>query len=154
MDSQSSIGVGAVMRRPALFIKPKISLILCLFFFFVYSLSFIVCVFSHIPLWLHFFLGTAIILHFFYVLRRYVFYRHPLSVRCLWCDDQDHWRMQYRDAHVRSIELFQSIMVSRYLIFMSFRVPGRFFPIALPLALDSGDSESMQRLRRTLLKSD
>jgi len=138
----------------ALLIKPKISIVLCLFFSFIYCLSFLLLALVHLSLWFHFLLGAFLILHFIYIMRRYVFYRHPLSVRRLWCDHHDHWRIQYRDAHVRSAELFQSVIISRYFIFMAFRVPGHFFPVTLPLALDSESLESMRRLRRALLQSD
>lgn len=140
--------------RNAFLIKPRISIVLFLFFAFVYLLSFFIAAVAHMPAWLHFLVGAFMVVHFVYVMRRYVFYRHPLSVKRLWCDDHDHWKMQYRDAHVRTATLLQSVMVSRYLVFLAFRVPGRFFPVAVPLAMDSEKSESMRRLRQALVSED
>ena len=92
-------------------------------------------------------------------MRRYVFYRHPLSVKCLWCDDHDNWNMEYRDVHVRSAELLHATIISRYFVFMSFHISGRFLPIVVPLALNSEKLENMCRWlqsdvdRRPLLQS-
>ncbi len=136
--------------RNALLIKPRVSTLLCLFFCFIYLFSFLLIVFLPIALWLRFLVDGFVILHFIYVMRRYVFYRHPLSVKRLWCDDQDNWNIQYRDAHVRSAELLHATIISRYFVFMSFHISSRFLPVIIPLALDSEKSENMRRLRRRL----
>jgi len=131
-------------------IKPKISIYLFLFFCVVYVFSFTFFILVHIPLWLHFFACLFLLFHFVYVMRRHVLYRHPLSVTRLWCDDNMGWNIQCRDAHVRSVKLFQSIVVSRYYIFLAFRVPGRWLPLPVTLALDSDNPENMRSLRRLL----
>ena len=137
--------------RSALLIRPRISILLYLFFCALYIVSFLLFAYSPIPLWAHLLLSTFLILHFLYVMRRYVFYQHPLSVTRLWCDERADWKIQCRDAHVRTAKLLQSTIISRYLIFLAFRVPDHFFPITLPLALDSDNTENMRQLRRCIV---
>jgi len=137
--------------RNALLIKPRVSLFLCLFFCVIYTMSFLLLAWASMAIWLHFLLSAFVLLHFIYVMRRYVFYRHPLSVKRLWCDEHDDWKIQYSDAHVRTAKLLQSVMVSRYLIFLAFRLPGRLLPVTVPLALDSDESDNIRRLRQVVL---
>lgn len=106
------------------------------------------------PLWLHWIGGSFLVVHLILVLRRYVFYRHPKSVIRLWCDDQSNWRVQYQDACVKAVTLFQSVILSRFFIFIAFRMPGRIFPLPVPLALDSEHPEHLRSLRRLLLQSN
>ena len=137
--------------RKACLIKPRISLLLCLFFCVLYTLSFLLVALSSMPRWGHLLFDVFWVLHFLYVMRRYAFYRHPLSVTRLWCDENADWKMQCRNGQVRLATLWQSTVVSRYLVFLAFRVPGRFFPVMLPLALDSDDTENMRQLRRFIV---
>ncbi|MCB1827486.1 MAG: hypothetical protein KDH94_03590 [Coxiellaceae bacterium] len=136
--------------RNALLIKPRVSILLSLLFCVIYIGSFVLFALASMSWWLHLLAGLFILLHFVYVMRRYVLYRHPLSVKRLWCDDHDNWNMQYNDAHVRHARLIHTLTLSRYFVFLSFRVPGRFFPVPMPLALDSDKAENMRQLRRVL----
>jgi hypothetical protein len=137
--------------RSALLIKPQFSIFLCGFFLFVYSLGFVLCWLASMPWFFHLALPVFVIVHFAYVLRRFVLYRHPLSIQRLWCDRDGCWSLQCRDAHVRSAKLLQFTVLSRYLVLLSFKVPGRFFPMVLPLAYDSDTRQVMYALRYALL---
>lgn len=138
---------------PAFLSRPKISVVLCIFFSVIYIVSFLLLFIARLPFWIHFLAGAFLIFHCIYVMRRYVFYRHPLSIIRLWCDKENSWKMQCHDAHVQTAELIQSAIISRYLIFLAFRVPGRFSPFVLPLASDSDHPDTMRLLRQTLLQS-
>jgi len=133
-----------------LLIKPKFSILLCLFFSVLYIISFMICIIANMPFLLHFVLEVFIIVNFIYVLRRFVLYRHPLSIKRLWCENYGNWKIQCRDSHVRTAELKQSVIISHYLILLSFKVPGRFFQLALPLAHGSVSTEALRNLRYVL----
>ncbi len=133
-------------------ISPKYSTCLSLFFFFVYNLSFWLTVLVHVVLWLHLFLGVFIIIHGIYIFYRYVFLSHPYSIKYLWWQDHQHWGIQYKNAHIRFVQLLQARLVFRYFILLAFKKSGSFFPVILPLAFDSDSSENMYLLRRRLIQ--
>lgn len=137
----------------AFLIKPRISIFLFLFFSSVYLLSFLLFYLMHMPLLLHFVISLFLLFHFVYVVRRYVLCRHPMSVTRLWCDDNNEWKIQCHDQHVRAATLFQSVIISRFLIFLAFRVPGRFLPVPVSLALDSDQAKNIRSLRQHLQTS-
>lgn len=133
---------------------------LVLFFSLIYGVSFLVLLLACMPFYFHFLLASFVIIHAIYFMRRYVFYCHPSSVERLWCDGNNarDWKIQYRHAGIFSAELIEFVIVSRYLMFLGFRVPKRARPImalpfiALPLAFDSEKIENIRLLRRLLLQ--
>ena len=137
--------------RHVLLVTPKFSICLCTLFSVLYVLSFIVCALAQIPLLLHFGIAIFLMINFISVLRRFVFYRHPLSVKRLWRDSDGLWKLQCCDTHVRTARLIQSALISRHLVLLSFKIPGRFLSFSLPLAYDSESVEVMRSLRYTLM---
>lgn len=103
-------------------------------------------------LWLHFLLGTVIIVHGIYVFYRYVFLSHPYSIKHLWWQESQHWGIQYKNAHIRFVKLLQATLIFRYFILLAFKKSGNFFPIILPLAFDSDHADNIRLLRRRLIQ--
>ena len=134
-----------------LLIKPKLSFCLLFFFLFVYSVSVLLCVLAPMPGFFHWVIPVFLLVHGLYVLRRFVFYRHRLSLQRVWCDAYGRWNLQCQDAHVRPAQLVQYTVLSRYLVLLSFKVPGRFLPMVLPLGCDSESRQVMYELRYTLV---
>lgn len=124
---------------------------LCLLFSVLYTLSFVISLLASMPWLLHCFIAVFLAVHLIYTLRRFVFYRHPLSIQRLWYDGRDVWKVQCRNTQIYTVNLMQSVVLSHYLVLLSFKVPGRFFPLALPLARDSDAPEMIRKLRYVLL---
>lgn len=151
MDFESSFGSRLIKMSLPLVIRLKTSLCLFLFFFLVYFLSFMLFLLMQLPLWLHGLVSMLLLAHFSLIMRRHVLYRHHKSVIRIWCDDQSNWKMQCRDATVKTVTLLQSVVLSRYFVFLAFRAPGSIFPISVPLALDSDCPERLRSLRKRIV---
>ncbi len=138
------------LKRP-LIIEPKFSKLL-FFILVVIHVGALVCVWSlAFSIWIKFVLLLIIVILFVCVLRRHCFRISKNSIKLMEQHIDDSWGLYRVGGGITQANLSSNSLVTRYLIILNYKVPGKWFSVSVLLFPDSESSDNLRRLRASLI---